>query len=41
MEKQMNEVWASLMVSICLYSTNHWIGGTVALVLAIVGALSA
>lgn len=31
----MNATCASALVSICLYSTGHWIGATVALVLAI------
>jgi hypothetical protein len=35
----MNEIYATVLVSICLYSTGHWIGGTVTLLLALYGAV--
>lgn len=32
---------AAILVSICLYSTGHWIGATVALTLALLSIISA
>ncbi len=30
---------AFLVVTVCLYSTGHWIGGTIALVFAVLSAV--
>lgn len=38
MENDFNSIDAFLITSIALYSTGHWIGGTVALVIALIQA---